>query len=209
MRKWLILVIIYLLVIYFSFQNRDVFFYWLNESNISHLPFMFVISLFLALFPVIPFTLFAGVMGAKYGMFLGGLVNWFGAATAAMIFFFMARYTFANYFRNYIMNYKSLNKFNAMIERNAFIAVLLGRLIPIVPTPVINIYSGLSKMPFRTYMWATIIGQIPSMFIFAFSGDQVFSSLQTLILGLCIYVVFILTVLFVYRKWFKGKAKAA
>jgi diketogulonate reductase-like aldo/keto reductase len=68
-----------------------------------------------------------------------------------------------------------------MSERNIFFAILFSRMIPIIPPPVINIYSGLMKISFRTYFSASFFGMIPPMFMYAYGVEQVFSSLQNLI----------------------------
>jgi len=205
MKKWILLTVLYATIIFIGLQNREFILNWIHESNPYLIPIMFFLSTFLSVFPIIPFTLFAGVMGAKYGIILGAFINWFGAVTAAIIFFFLSRYSLQKLFWEKVKHYDGIKKFQNMIEENAFIAVLLARLITIVPTIVVNIYSGLSRMSVRTYVTATAIGKIPSMFFLAFSGKQLIQSFEMFVLGITIYFLFILLIILFYRKWYSKK----
>jgi uncharacterized membrane protein YdjX (TVP38/TMEM64 family) len=209
MKKALFFAIIYGVVLITAFYYRDFLLQWLHESNVSQLPLMFFLSTLFSVIPIIPFTVFAGMMGAKYGVWLGSIINWFGAVSGAVIIFVLARYFFVNKFQQYVSRFKRLNKFNEIVNRNAFIAVLIARISHIVPPMVVHIYSGLSSMSFKTFFLATAIGQIPGMFVYAYLGNQLFTSVQTFVLSLAIYLGFILVVFLIYRWWLKGKTKVA
>lgn len=194
-------------MLYFAYLNKGALLNWIRSEDAALISYMFLLSAILAIFPVIPFTLFAGIMGVKYGFLVGGSINWFGSITAAILYFILTRYAFANYFRVYISKYRGLSKFTRMIEKNSFLAVFFARVVPILPTPVINMYSAISMMSLYTFLVATIIGQIPGMFLYAFIGDQIFSNLRNLFLGLGLYISFILLVLLIYLVWLKEKKK--
>ncbi|MDQ0857363.1 TVP38/TMEM64 family protein [Bacillus sp. V2I10] len=209
MRKVLFFAIIYGVILLTAFYYREILLKWLNDTDFSQIPFMFFLSVVLSVVPIIPFSVFAGMMGAKYGIWIGSMINWFGTVGAAIIFFVLARYFFINEFKQYVSRFKGFEKLNSIINRSSFITVLLARLIYIIPPPVINIYSGLSSMSFKTYFFATAIGQIPAMIVYAFLGSQLFTSVQTFVQGLVLYLGFILVVLLIYRKWLKGKSNVA
>ncbi|WP_067727430.1 TVP38/TMEM64 family protein [Oceanobacillus damuensis] len=203
MKKGIFIGIIYLIMIYMAFLYREPLMDWLDQSDISQLPFMFFLSVFFGVIPVIPFSVFAGLMGVKYGILLGTVINLTGSAGAAVIFFIFARYFFVQQFQTYIAKFSKIKKFDYTISQNAFVAVLFSRLIPVVPPPVVNIYSGLSTMQFKVYAAATVIGQIPGMIVYAYLGNQLFTSTHAFIFGISIYAGFILLVLIIYRWWFK------
>jgi uncharacterized membrane protein YdjX (TVP38/TMEM64 family) len=207
MKKWLILLIIYPVIIYVFYQHREAILTWINEGDLTYLPMMFLLSAVISVFPVIPFVVFAGLMGAVYGVFWGAAINWFGSVAAAALYFILARYSFASYLRTYIKRYRKLDRFTDLVERNAFVAVLFARTLHIVPPPVTNIYSGISTMPITTYLLATGLGQIPGMLVYAFLGVHLFSSLHDALVGISIYIVFLLFVVTVYWLWSKRKAK--
>lgn len=201
MKKWLILFVIYVIVIYGAYQHRESILSWIDQSEMSQLYIMFPLSALISIFPVIPFFIFAGVMGAKYGLLWGALINWFGSVFAAMAFFTLARYSFGEYSRKSIRRFKKLDQFTKMVEKNTFVAVLFARTLNIIPPPVINIYSGISKMPVSSYFTATAIGQIPGMLVYAFLGVHIFTSLPTLWMGISFYLGFLFIVLVIYYWW--------
>lgn len=207
MRKGLFFVIIYGVILLTVFSYRDFLLNWLNNSDYSQIPFMFFLSVLLSVVPIFPFSVFAGMMGAKYGIWFGSMINWFGSVGAAILFFVLARYFFINEFKQYVSRFKSTKTMNGILNRNTFSTVLLARIIYIIPPPVINIYSGLSTMSFKTYFFATAIGQVPAMVVYAYLGNQLFTSVQTFIQVLVLYIGFILIVLLIYRRWFNGKSK--
>jgi uncharacterized membrane protein YdjX (TVP38/TMEM64 family) len=201
MRKWWILIgYMFLLIIVLIY--KDFLLSWIEKGDHANLPIMFLLSTLIASIPIIPFTLFAGLMGAKYGVMMGLVINWFGGVSAAVIYFLLARYFFGDFFKNYIKRYKGVQKFQILIEKNTFISILIGRMVPIIPPPVMNIYSGICKISFWTYFFATALGKVPPMFFIAYSGDQIFSSPHHLFIGIMVYLVFLLSILIIYKVWF-------
>lgn len=205
MRKWWIL-IGYIIILIIGLLNKDFILSWIQKSEPANLPIMFFLSAFIASIPIIPFTLFAGLMGAKYGVMVGSLINWFGGVSAGVIYFILSRYFLRDFFSNYLKRLNGIQRFQTMLEKNAFMAILIGRMIAI-PPPVINIYSGVSNIPFGTYLMATAIGKLPPMIIIAYSGDQIFSSLLNFSLGIIFYLIFLLFILLIYRVWFIRRSK--
>lgn len=204
MKKILTFVIIYGAILIFAFINRDFLLEWLNHSDLSDLPLMIFLAILFGIIPIVPFSIFAGMMGAKYGILIGTAINWVGTVGASAIIFIVARYFFVEYFQLYLSRFEKVKRFDEIINRNAFVAVFFVRVIPIVPPPVVNIYSGLCSMSFTTYILATSIGKIPGMVIYAFLGNQLFTSIKTLVLGIVIYVGFLAIVLSFYKIWIKS-----
>ena len=97
MKKWWVLSF-YLVILIIGFFYKDLIFAWIQKSDPSDLPLMFFLSVITAAIPFIPFTLFAGIMGAKYGVLIGTLINWTGGFLAAILYFFLARIFFRSYF---------------------------------------------------------------------------------------------------------------
>jgi uncharacterized membrane protein YdjX (TVP38/TMEM64 family) len=60
------------------------------------------------------------------------------------------------------------------IERNGFMYILIARLIPIMPTSVINIAAGISTVKLNHYVAATFVGNTVYAFIIAFITSRFF-----------------------------------
>ncbi|PLT35671.1 TVP38/TMEM64 family protein [Bacillus sp. V5-8f] len=206
MKKWTV-IFGYLLVIAIGFMNRDYLLNWIQENDNTHLPLMFTLSALIATIPIIPFTLFAGIMGAKHGVVIGSAVNWFGSVFSSAIYFLLARYFLTDFFSTYLTKFKGIDKFQAMIQRNTFLAIFIARTIPIIPPPVVNIYSGVAGISFLTYISSTAIGKIPPTLFVAYTGGQILTSLPKLIIGCVFYLFFLLLILFVYKTWFSRRSQ--
>ncbi|WP_456279308.1 TVP38/TMEM64 family protein [Bacillus sp. AK128] len=205
MKKGALFAVIYGIILYIAFLYREPLLVWLNHSDLSQLPLMFILAIALGIIPVIPYTVFAALMGAKYGTWIGSAINWIGTIGASAVFFILARYFFVHRFRRYLNKLTKIKKFDAIISRNPFVSVLFIRVIPFVPTPVVNIYLGLSAMTFKIFILATALAKIPGTIIFAYLGNQLMTSNHSLIVGICIYLLFILIVVFSYRRWYRTK----
>ncbi|WP_231710794.1 TVP38/TMEM64 family protein [Gracilibacillus suaedae] len=199
MKKGIIVFISYGVMLLIAYLFHEALLDWLNQSDRSQLPLMFFLAVLFGIIPVVPFSVFGALMGAKYGIIMGAMINWIGSVGASALFFLFARFVFVKEFQKLITKFNKIKKFDDLISHNAFIAVLFSRMTPIIPPPVINIYSGLSAMSFKTYILATAIGQIPGMIVYAFIGNQLFESIQHLVIGVGIYLGFLIIVILFYH----------
>lgn len=202
LRRWT-LAAVYAAAAAASIYYKDEILNWARHSDSSQLVPMTLLALFLALVPVIPYGIVAGLMGAKFGVLAGGLINLLASSAAAGIIFLLARFVLQDSARGFLSRFKQLDRFTSVYERNPFIGVLFARLIPIIPALAVNIYSAITRISWASYITATVIGKVPVMLIFAFVGEHVFSNMRNAIIAVSVYVVFLLIVYVVYRLWRK------
>jgi uncharacterized membrane protein YdjX (TVP38/TMEM64 family) len=93
-----------------------------------------------------------------------------GATAGAACAFLSARYLLGNRLQQKYGG--QLAKFNSEMDRNGASYLLTLRLIPVFPFFLINFLAGLTKVPFRTFLWTTSLGIIPGTAVFAFAGQQ-------------------------------------
>ncbi|NLG32628.1 MAG: VTT domain-containing protein, partial [Syntrophomonadaceae bacterium] len=76
-----------------------------------------------------------------------------------------------------------------------FLILLLARVFPVVPTPVINIGSGITGVPFNIFAPATALGTMPVALVYVCLGDYLMESRNVettlYLLGLVLTVVLI------------------
>ena len=65
-----------------------------------------------------------------------------------------------------------LERFNRELDENGHLYLLTVRFIPAFPFFLINILSGLTKIPLWTYVWTTSIGILPGSLVYTFAGSQ-------------------------------------
>lgn len=200
MNKKLWIAILYLIIIVILFINEEPITRWLESDQKMAFPLVIILTFFLAFFQVPPYAIVTGYLGNQYGWILGGIISLLCTVGAATIIFFLTRYVFADKGREFLEKYKPVERFTAMVERNAFLAVLIGRLIPILPSQVISIYSALSSISSIPYIIATILGKIPLAIVYAGFGDQITELNQLLKIG-SMYAVFLIIVYGIYRFW--------
>ena len=63
-----------------------------------------------------------------------------------------------------------VKKLSNGFEKDAFSYLLFLRLVPAFPFFAVNAVAGLTRMPLRTFVWATFIGIIPGSIAFAWLG---------------------------------------
>ncbi len=117
-----------------------------------------------------PIVLVISLNVSILGLWGGYLFSLFCSVMASTIIFLIIRYMFIDMkaATNYV-------KYTEKIEKNGFLYVLIARLIPIMPTNIINIASGLSSIKVTPYTLATILGHAIYSFIIAAASFNIFS----------------------------------
>ena len=95
--------------------------------------------------------------------------------------------------------YKNLEKYNEKAKENGFLATLLMRLIPGIPFNGTNFVLGLTKIKFKDYLFATILGIIPATFAFVFFGNSLAELNTTNIIISIILIIIIIISLIIYN----------
>lgn len=112
----------------------------------------------LALFPVVPFVLIAGVNTLLYGWIAGFMLSFIGSLLGASLGFWLARTLGQEWAQPKV---SKLGKWGALLRGNSFSVVLLSRLIPVLPSAAVNYAAGVSLMSFPSFLLATLLGKIP------------------------------------------------
>lgn len=170
---------------------------WLQSAD--NLVLVTLMATVMALFPVIPYPVVGGVIGAALGPMAGGVVTWAGSAMASILIFAWVRYGYAEWGSRLLHGQHRLGRVTAMFERNAFLAILFSRLIPVIPSIFINVYAALSTMSFLSYSVASSLGKIPAMLLFVLVGDNLMTNPSNIILTVGIYAVFLGVTLWIYK----------
>ena len=173
-----LIIIAVLIILFLGFRSLDIDF-----SNVSEEEFKnWVESLgvwgpiiYVVVYVFRPLILFpAGVLSAAAGVIWGPLVGFLYLQIAANISS-TAEFLFARYFGRELVEKHLKGKMQNLdekIEKHGFLTVLLIRLIPNLPWDVQNLSLGLTKVSFRDYFLATLIGIMPGSFAFVFFGSS-------------------------------------
>ncbi|MYH01070.1 MAG: TVP38/TMEM64 family protein [Nitrospira sp. SB0675_bin_23] len=108
--------------------------------------------------------------GFLFGSILGTIFVNVGATTGATLAFLAARYILRDWVEQKFG--KRIEPIQAGFAQNAFSYLLTLRLIPAFPFFLVNLVSGLTRIPLGTYIIGTSVGIIPGSFVYAFAGRQ-------------------------------------
>ena len=115
-----------------------------------------------------------GVMSLASGFVFGPLWGTVGLMGGAFLgttaTFFISRSLGARWVDQIIKG--KAREFEEKINQNGFTAILLMRLIPLIPWEVINYTSGLTKITYRDFILGTMIGILPSVVIQTYFSDR-------------------------------------
>ena len=120
------------------------------------------------------------------------LVSLIGITIGTLIMFWMARYGFQDWAQKSLQKYPRAKEYESYFEKNAFIGILIMRLVPVIPSPVVNILCGISKVRSFTFIGASLIGKMPSVIIFTLAGS-VFEDSK--VISISIYAAYFLIIM--------------
>lgn len=117
--------------------------------------------------PIAPLSLTAGL---AFGAVRGAIYLMIAALIGTGITFMLSRF-----FGRRLVEKILKGKFRELDKRLSdygFMTILFFRVIPIVPYEILNYASGLSKIKFKDYFFATLLGFIPGVIIASFFGES-------------------------------------
>ena len=120
---------------------------------------------------IMPPTLIMMVMsGVLFGPFVGSLALWTGLLLGCIGAFLIARFLAQDFVTARLGGRAA--RFNEQLMENGFSVVFIARILGLPPYEIVNYASGLSKILFRDFLLASMLGSIPSAILFAVLGDR-------------------------------------
>lgn len=124
----------------------------------------------------VPASLFIIAAGAIWGWALGGTFAMAGGMLGAMASFFVGRFLGGESAERHGRARDLLDKH---FRDASFRSQLVVRLLPILPFAAVNYGSGVARVNSGTFFLATLLGLIPSNYVFAWSADEIFNGTLT------------------------------
>jgi uncharacterized membrane protein YdjX (TVP38/TMEM64 family) len=171
--------------------------------------------------PIAALSLTAGL---AFGAVWGALYLMFGAMIGTTVTFMISRYfgrvliekMLKGKFMAWAMGGPTialwLKDLDEKLAKNGFMTILFFRVIPLVPYEVLNYAGGLSRIKFKDYFLATLLGLIPGVIISAFFGGSlgeiksfkdIFAPKFLIAIGLMVLIIAVPTIYQIVKKRIK------
>jgi uncharacterized membrane protein YdjX (TVP38/TMEM64 family) len=133
--------------------------------------FVYCVCFIMATLLSLPITVILSILGGfLFGIVPGTFYATLSTTVGSTLLFLLVRYFFGSMVQK--LFFHQVERFRYMIQRHGYSYVLMLQLLPITPTPLINIVAGLSSLSLGTFMWTTFIGVLPGTLIYASAGQQ-------------------------------------
>lgn len=109
--------------------------------------------------------------GAVFGALLGGAAVVVGSTLAALLGHWLARSVLLGLTPSRARKSPAVARFVRVVSKDPFLVVLSARLMPVLPFNAVNLAAGLASVPIWPYAAGTLIGVIPTSFIFTTLGS--------------------------------------
>lgn len=161
-----------------------------------------------SIIPILPLAVFIALNMIVFGPIVGFLISWMGTIIGCVISFYLFRKGFSKFlYRNLKIDGK-MNKFMKFVSNLNLVNLTLVAALPFGPAFWINIACGLSKMPFKTFLIAVIIGKISIVYFWGYVGSSFIDSLHNPIilleLAVMMSLAYIITLL-IQKKLIKDR----
>lgn len=135
----------------------------------------FVFFMVQAALPVFPYVILAAAGGLLFGFKLGFLLSWLGALAGACLAYWICKLLGGEWAAQ-----KIKDRWDYDVKRvngeMAFWTIVLARVVPVVPTPIINVAAALGGVPFWNFFFSSAIGKIPSAVLYTGLGICLFQT---------------------------------
>ena len=136
--------------------------------------------IFLLLASILPILLFppgifSVIGGLLFGFTKGAILTIIAAIIYTNIMFLLSRYFARNKIENFLEKRLTLKQFNRIFGLNdnkLSTFLIICRLIPILPNSIVSYSYGLTRISFKHYFMANLIGLIPGRLIWLNFGSK-------------------------------------
>ena len=134
--------------------------------------FAFLLTLFVNALGFPPAIIFSTANTLIFGIFWGIVISVVAETVGVTISFLLLRFFFRDQAEKIISKSKTLSKIDSYSGKKGFVVMLIARMVPYVPSALLNAAGALSSLSLRDYFIASLIGKFPSTGIEAIIGHD-------------------------------------
>ena len=165
--------------------------------------FSFLLTLFVNALGFPPAIIFSTANTLIFGIFWGITLSVVAETVGVTISFLLLRFFFRDTAKKLISKSKFLKSMDKYSSEKGFVVMLIARMVPYVPSGILNAVGALSALSLRDYVLAAFIGKFPSTGIEAIIGHD--AILQEEDFTRIIVVVIFAIILIGWAWWYQKK----
>jgi uncharacterized membrane protein YdjX (TVP38/TMEM64 family) len=143
-----------------------------NLRTMWYGPLIFIGAFMAACVLALPASVFVVAAGFIWGWVAGGIYSVIGGLLGALCSFYVGRFVGEGMLDKFGRVGRAVAK---QVDHAGFRSLLVLRFIPGIPFAVLNYGAGVAGVRIRDFFPSTLIGIIPSMFVFAYCADALFN----------------------------------
>ena len=169
--------------------------------------FAFLLTLFVNALGFPPAIIFSTANTLIFGIFWGIVLSVVAETVGVTISFLLLRFFFRDQAELIIRKSKFLSKLDHYSGDKGFVVMLVARMVPYVPSALLNAVGALSSLSLRDYFIASLIGKFPSTGIEAIIGHDTILQEEdpTRIVVVVIFAIVLIGWAWYYEKKSKNK----
>ena len=134
--------------------------------------FSFMLTLFVNAIGFPPAIIFSTANTLIFGIVPGIILSVIAETFGVTISFVLLRFFFRDSAQKFIAKSKSLRSVDKYSSKKGFTVMLIARMVPYVPSGILNAVGALSSMTLLDYFLASLVGKFPSTGIEAIIGHD-------------------------------------
>ncbi len=164
-----------------------------------------VLICFESILPFLPLSAFITLNFLAFGNIIGFVISWVFTIIGCMLSFILFRKKFKNWFDKKRKQKHKLDKIMKTLEKINFSQLVIIIAIPFTPAFLVNIAAGFTKMSYKRYLFALIIGKIFLVYFWGYIGVSLIESFHNPIIFL--RVGFLLLIAYIISRIVNQKFK--
>ena len=157
----------------------------------------FLLMIFQSVAAPLPAFILTFANANLFGWWQGAILSWTSAMAGAAVCFWIAR-ALGREAVEKLCSRAGLASIERFFERHGDQSVLIARLLQFVSFDFVSYFAGLTSMPFRGFMVATGIGQLPATLVYSYVGGMLTGGAKMLVTAL--FILFALAALIVLAR---------
>lgn len=155
-----------------SFINNAV--YYLQSYGIL---LGFFLVLLESIIPALPLGIFIGFNMMAFGNIVGFIISWVSTCIGCIMSYLLFSKTLGKKIQKKAMRNEKVKKLKTKIKKIELSNLVLVIALPFTPAFLINIVCGLTKMNFKKFITAILIGKLSIIFFWGFLSKSLLKSI--------------------------------